>query len=73
MTICKILGEFRLQHRGCFVGTDHPGADFDLHLADDALEQDGFARDSLGYVFSTRSEATIAARLALQAIDAFQH
>lgn len=72
MIVCQVLGEFRIQHRGCVVGTDHPGADYTLHLADEALESQGYDRDSLGYVFASRLEATLALRLADHAVRAFE-
>ncbi len=72
MTICSVLGEFRLQHKGCFVGTDYPGADYTLHLADEALENEGYARDSQGYVFANRIEANLALRTAESAVRAWE-
>jgi hypothetical protein len=72
MVVTPVLGLFRIQHKGCFVGTDYPGADYTLHIADEKLEQEGCERDSIGYVFKTRIEATIAMREADKAVRAFE-
>lgn len=72
MVVTSMFGQFRIQHKGCFIGTDYPGADYTLHIADEALEREGCERDSVGYVFATRIEATIAMREADKAVRSFE-
>lgn len=59
-----VLGEYRLEAGGCFVGTDHPDADVTLVMAEEVIEQLPSAqqpeRDSLGFVWPTRDAATLA-------------
>ncbi len=60
MIVCRVLGEYRLQHAGVFVGNDRPGSNSQLVIADEVLNQQGVPRDSLGYVFPNANSARLA-------------
>lgn len=61
--VVKLLGEFRLQFGNTIIGTDHPGSDARLVLAEEVIEQlpSSYqpARDSLGFVFDSHPAATL--------------
>lgn len=60
IAVVRILGEYRLEHVGLFVGCSHPDSDARLVLAEEAVDRAGADRDSLGFVFASRGAATTA-------------
>ncbi len=62
--VVKLLGEYRLQCGSSIVGTDHPGSDARLVMAEEVIEKlpEHYQpeRDSLGFVFTSSDAATFA-------------
>ncbi len=61
IAISQVLGEFRLQFRGCFVGCELPNAEPALVVGEDVCLRLGVECDSLGFVFSSKPAALLAA------------
>lgn len=61
--VVKFLGEYRLQCGDSFVGTDHPGSDARLVMAEEVIEKlpEYYQpeRDSIGFVFPSHEAATL--------------
>ena len=54
-----VLGEYRLEAGGAFIGTKHPDSDAVLVMAEEAIEALPLPpeRDSIGFVWPTRDAA----------------
>ena len=65
-------GEYRLFCQSSPIGQEsYDGFDV-LCLGDEVLEQEGYQRDSVGFVFASRLEATIAMRLVISAVQRYR-